>query len=227
MADCDFERRENLAVRFVDAPTRKRREKKYWTCPKIDLYGVVRIKRRQPCNPQQGHHWGQSMVHRIRAHKISDDISNTTCRCSPKLRRHDLVRPLVRALPNSGKKHRVCVEFYVLPLCCSAVIGQNLISAFGLQINGSTIEMRKSSNVSYPTNWALFLKFQLEIFITDDAVPSEKKNKTKKPALFLLRDARKFLTTFRTWMTKRFRKLRTALLEFIILWLFHNPVKTK
>ncbi|GFN84809.1 integrase core domain protein [Plakobranchus ocellatus] len=41
-----------------------------------------------------------------------------------------------------NKNRRVCAEFYVLPPRCSAVIGQNLISALGLQIDGSTMEIR-------------------------------------------------------------------------------------
>ncbi|GFO49295.1 hypothetical protein PoB_007580000 [Plakobranchus ocellatus] len=41
-----------------------------------------------------------------------------------------------------NKNRRVCAEFYVLPPRCSAVTGQNLISALGLQIDGSTMEIR-------------------------------------------------------------------------------------
>ncbi|GFN82895.1 LOW QUALITY PROTEIN: Pol polyprotein [Plakobranchus ocellatus] len=41
-----------------------------------------------------------------------------------------------------NKNRRVCAVFYVLPPHCSAVIGQNLISALGLQIDGSTMEIR-------------------------------------------------------------------------------------
>ncbi|GFO29344.1 integrase core domain protein [Plakobranchus ocellatus] len=41
-----------------------------------------------------------------------------------------------------NKNRRVCAEFYVLPPRCSAVIGQNLISALSLQIDGSTMEIR-------------------------------------------------------------------------------------
>ncbi|GFN73690.1 transposon tf2-9 polyprotein [Plakobranchus ocellatus] len=80
---------------------------------------------------------------------------------------------------------RVCAEFYVLPPRCSAVIGKKLISALGLQIDGSTMEICAVTHDSmdiahvYPrllsNELGTFPDYQHEILLTDDAVPSAKK----------------------------------------------------
>ncbi|GFO19542.1 Pol polyprotein [Plakobranchus ocellatus] len=84
-----------------------------------------------------------------------------------------------------NKNRRVCAEFYVLPPRCSAIIGQNLISALGLQIDGATREIRAVDHDSvdiiqeYPCFLSIelgtFPDYQHEILLTDDAVPSAKK----------------------------------------------------
>ncbi|GFO12711.1 retrovirus-related pol polyprotein from transposon 17.6 [Plakobranchus ocellatus] len=84
-----------------------------------------------------------------------------------------------------NKNRRVCAEFYVLPPRCSAVIGQNLISALSLQLDGSTMEIRAVTHDSvdiaqeYPrllsNELGTFPDYQHEILLTDDAVPSAKK----------------------------------------------------
>ncbi|GFO24484.1 transposon tf2-9 polyprotein [Plakobranchus ocellatus] len=84
-----------------------------------------------------------------------------------------------------NKNRRVCAEFYVLPPRCSAVIGQNLISALGLQIDGSTMEIRAVNHDSVDiaqdyrrllsNELGTFPDYQHEILLSDDAVPSAKK----------------------------------------------------
>ncbi|GFN92348.1 transposon ty3-i Gag-Pol polyprotein [Plakobranchus ocellatus] len=84
-----------------------------------------------------------------------------------------------------NKNRRVCAEFYVLPPRCSAIIGQNLISALGLQIDGATMEIRAVTRNSvditheYPrllsNELGTFPDYQHDILFTDDAVPPAQK----------------------------------------------------
>ncbi|GFO35700.1 Pol polyprotein [Plakobranchus ocellatus] len=85
----------------------------------------------------------------------------------------------------NNKNRRVCAEFYVLPPRCSAIVGQNFISALGLQIDGATMEIRADTHDSVDitqeytrllsNELGIFPDSQHEILLTDDAVPSAKK----------------------------------------------------
>ncbi|GFO35807.1 hypothetical protein PoB_006231200 [Plakobranchus ocellatus] len=131
---------------------------------------------------------------------------------------HSLVRLQTRI---KNKNRLVCAEFYVLPPLCSAIIGQNLISVLGPQIDGFTMEIRAVTHHSvdiaheYPcllsNELGTFPDYQ-HGFCSSMTLCRQQRNF----ALSLSRDARKFLKSSRTWMTLGFGKLRTSLLRFII-----------
>ncbi|GFO43235.1 Pol polyprotein [Plakobranchus ocellatus] len=106
---------------------------------------------------------------------------------------------------------RVCAGLCVLPPRCSTVIGQKLISALGLQIDRSTMEIRAVTHDSvdiaqeYPhllsNELGTFPDYQHEILLTDDAVRQQ-----RIFAFSLSHDTRKSLRKSRTWMTLGFGK---------------------